>query len=570
MAKKKKEQIAAEDAGQEKQRLIQYILRCVKEAEDASIERRSAWKELWLLYQSKQDYSKKQSWQSKCFSPKIFMQVERAAALVKRALLQTRKLFKLNMDENPELSESEADKLREEVSEVERKFKRRLAKSNLTNIYSEMAKSAFLLGLGVPKVLWDDENDTTTYENVPILNLRIAPSYKPSQKKPPKYIIEYKEMTLAELRAMVDHVNKSAGSEIFDTAEVDKIEEDFTKLEQDHQRRKSMGVGQYSHVDKRVGIWEFWGSVISKDGKDIEENRLMMLANDKYLIRNQENGYNHKKPPYILTVPLTYPHRGFAGISLVEPMAKLQYAFNNILNLFMDNLNFSVNKMFEYNPTSLQNPKAILTIWPGKTIAKTVDTPVLQEVMTTNVAKDAVYGLDVLSREMQEGTAVTEFLMGMPGKKAKTLGEVEIKTSESQGLFDIIARDLEENSLKPLLEMSYDLMVQFSDFEDRKDKYQINVDGLSLILMQQKQIQQISQILVMALKSPDLKPRTDIGDLWQRLLGIYNLSDVYIEPEEAEQQAGQPEGQMMVSPEQIAMAEEQGRRDAHAALAGLV
>ncbi len=220
MAKKKKDQQKAT----EKQRIVQYIIQCKKEADDASLERRTAWRELWLLYQSKQDNSKKKSWQSKCFSPKIFMQVERAASQVKKALLQTRKLFKLEIDD--EVDEETRDAVKEQMPVIEKKFKRKLAKSNLTNIYSEMTKGAFLLGLGVPKVLWNDEKKTTTYENVDILNLSISPNYKPFQDDPPDYIIEYKEMSLAELRKMARETNAAAGSEIFDLTEVDKIEED--------------------------------------------------------------------------------------------------------------------------------------------------------------------------------------------------------------------------------------------------------------------------------------------------------------------------------------------------------
>ena len=82
--------------------------------------------------------------------------------------------------------------------------------------------------------------------------------------------------------------------------------------------------------------------------EEIKKNQVLMIANDKYIIRKMvDNPFNHGKPPYVLSYAMVYPHRGMSGVSLVEPSAKLQYTYNNILNLYMDNLNLSLdNKMY--------------------------------------------------------------------------------------------------------------------------------------------------------------------------------------------------------------------------------
>ena len=74
---------------------IQYILNLKTEAEDATRDRRQAADELWSLYQNRQDYSRKKDWQSKIFVPKVFMSVEQATSVVKRAIMSPRRLFKL-------------------------------------------------------------------------------------------------------------------------------------------------------------------------------------------------------------------------------------------------------------------------------------------------------------------------------------------------------------------------------------------------------------------------------------------------------------------------------------------
>lgn len=595
MAKKKK---PPEPESQQTERYVKYILDCKKEATDASKDRRAKWAELWQLYQNKQDYSLKMSWQSKCVMPKLFTQVERAAAEIKRAVLQSSKLFTIDLvDDSLQSAINElADLLKQpsaiqdpnaynearqqliklqkqqdrqvnKKDETEKKFKKEITKSNFSSAYSEMVKAAFLLGFGVTKALWDDKKKTCTYENIDVQNLYISPEFETSKSRRPRYVIEYKEYDLAELKKLAKEAN-SAGEKVFDIEEIDEIKEDWVRDKKKEKSRSQKGIKQFNPVNRKIGILEFWGDIINPEDDSIEENQLLMIANEKYLIRKQNNPFKHEMPPYVFTIPLPYPHRGWAGISLVESMVKPIYSYNNILNMLVDNLNFIVNKMYEYNPTSLMDAQTITAIFPGKLLKKNTNEAVLKEIITSNVGiVESLKALELLGREMQEGTWVTEFLQGMPGKP-KTLGEVEIKTAQSQGMFDVIARDLEENSIKPNLEMTYDLYVQFAEWPERKDNYQITVGGVTLLLMQREQTERLSQILGWALKDQQIAQRTDLDDLYRKILGIYNLSDVYkdvgatgamtgqLTPEQQTQIQAQAEGDakrdvMQMSPEQI-------------------
>ena len=63
--------------------------------------------------------------------------------------------------------------------------------------------------------------------------------------------------------------------------------------------------------------------------------------------------------------------------------------YNNIVNMIADNLNYSVNKVFEYNPTDLKNPQGLTVIYPGKTIPTNVSgQQVVREVVTTPVGAE--------------------------------------------------------------------------------------------------------------------------------------------------------------------------------------
>jgi len=529
--------------------IIHYISQCKQEAEDASRLRRQAMKELWDVYQSKQDYSKKEKWQSQTFIPKTFMVIEKAASLITRALMRIDKLFTVKpTDASIKELEGEAlDRVIAKADEVDKKLKTHLEESNFIACYSEMITSGFLLGFGAPKLRWEgDRNGTTEYDNVDILNLFIDPNYMPYQKGNPKYIIEFQEMDLASLRTNTQRTNNQAGKAIFNMKVIKKIEADYAEPEEKSEELRRRGLGDYSPVSKKVGLEEFWGDIISEDGKEVLENQLIVIANGKHIIRWQDNPFEHGKHPYILTTPIVYPHRGIAGISLIEPIVKVNYLYNNIVNMSVDKLNWSVNPMFELKRGRLLNPKTLTDLYPGKQIWSDGTGRAVEEIQVAGIKADTFVMLELLAREIQEGTAITEFIMGMPGKKSKTLGEVEIKTQESQGFFDVIARRLEQHSIKPLLIMTLDLLRQFTD-DDLEGEFKFNVGGLSLLLIQKEQVTRLMQILGMALKAPDLAPITDIPELWQKLLSIYNLSDVYKEPEETEEMAeGQPEQQAQI------------------------
>ncbi len=584
MAKKKdKAVIVDKSKEQEKQRYVDYILKCKRESEDASIDRRKNWAELWQLFQNRQDYSAKMDWQSKCVMPKLFTAVEKAAAEVKRAILQSGKLFKFELADDSlqtqinqladQLKKRQAiqdpnqyNQMRQQLEQLqsqqdaeltqldadEKKFKSELAETNFASGYSEMITADFLLGVGDIKPLWKTQRNgeaRVRYEVPNIQNIYISPDYNPNVDEQPPFIIEYKEMNLARLKKMAQDVNAATGKDIFDIDEIDKIQEDWAKEKEKLRERAQKGEKQNTPVNKKVGILEFWGDVIDDDTGEIEENLVMVIANEKYLIRKQANPFAHQSTPHILSIPLPYPHRGWAGISLVESAVKPVYAYNNIVNMLIDNLNFLVNKMFEYNVNNLMEGQDIKNIYPGKTIQTTTDNPVLREVMVSTQGIEAcVRALEILAKDVQEGTFVTEFLMGTVSKRPKTLGEVELKTNENRGMFDVIARELEENSLKPLLEMTYDLYVQFAGWQERKGKYRIVVGGLTLLLLQKEMVERLTQILMLALKDPNIQQRTDIDDLYRKILGMFNSSDVYIEPNATGIMGGQltPEQQLMI------------------------
>jgi hypothetical protein len=512
------------------QKEVQYILSKKKQADDAMRERRLIMDELWMLYQNKQDWTNKKAWQSKVFVPKVFITIEQAAAVVKRAVLATSTLFSLKV-RRAQKDNSQIEMAKQAKGEVERRFKEFVDDTNFADSYGEMTKSSFITGLGVPKVIW---NQGLEYFNVDSKDIFVDPHFMPSQKKPPMYVIEQKTMPLAELKSMAKSMNSAAGRQVFRMSEINKIKEDSQEDKEEWKRRARRGLQPFNRVDKMVQIDEFWGDIIDPENDSVKKNQLIWVANKARIIRRQDNPFNHKRIPYVLTSPIIYPHRGVAGISLVEHVVPMQYALNNVTNLAIDNLNFSVNKIFEANPTSLLNPKSLTQMYPGKMIFKHGANPAVTEVRTTGVGQDAFAVMGLLDQGIQKGTGVTDFLTGNTSKSGTTATETKIKTAQAQGMFDVIARNLEANSIQPLMEMSFALWEQFNPDlpEGISGAYDFNVGGLSLLLQEQEQSQNLQQILQFALSSPDISQMTDTQAAWKKFLELKDQGDLFAEQQQ--------------------------------------
>jgi hypothetical protein len=505
------------------QKEITYILNQKQQAYDATFERREAAYELWQLYQNRQDYSNKKEWQSKIFVPKIFMAIEQATSVVKRAILSPRRLFKMDViDPKDEVA-------REIMPLVEEKLKRRIKESNFATSYAETIKEGFLTGLGVPKVLWENG---PLFVNVAGTQTYIDPDYEVGPVNRPKFIIEEKEMDLAELKDMASRINKEAGQNLFNMREINAIKTDGEGFERKEREQLRKGLQHFVENDRRVNIIEFWGDIVDNETNKVKKNQYRMVANKKNIVRKQDNPFDHGQLPYVPTTPIPYPHRGSWGVSLVEPVVKMQYAYNNIINLSIDNLNFSVNKVYQYQPSNLVNPRSLTRLYPGKLVATHNGADAIKEVRTSNIGQDSFAAMGLLQSEIQKGTAVTEFLLGTAGG-SKTATEAKIKTAQAQGIFDTIARSIEINSLAPIIKMVFDLMVQFGEIPaELKDRYKFEVGGLSLLLVRQEQTSNVQQVLGAALQNETLADMTNIRELYSKYLELLNLEDVLVDEQQ--------------------------------------
>jgi len=577
--------------------VLEYVQDCWRRYQDVTTEIRTGWEELWQAYQSKQDYSKKQSWQSQICIPRIWMLVERASAEIRRAVMNTDQLFSVELDdidERAKIAQAQAeiqsipsqqekmlldrldglaqqedlgplrqtyakaaselrraignrlarasvrltealDALRPQEAirgQIETAFRSAIAKSNLAAVYSDVLKTAMLLGVGVIKCGWDRARKVPLHRAVSPENFAVDPDWDATADEVPEWCIETTYVKLPRLMAIAKEANEAG--KIYDVAKIKQLQADYAEFEIGQEARRK-GITEQMYKAGSVKLTHFWGYVPDPNVKTsfAASGKMVyaIIANDNYLIRLTANPFAHGRPPYVLVVPLRYPGRSFCGTSLAACGLKLAYAYNNLFNLMLDNLNLTVNKMYQCSPSDLSDPKQLTSVYPGKIwrLRPGVDSskPIIQEVPTGQLGIDGFRALEFIHNDIQEVTGITEFIQGLPGRQVKTLGEIQLKTLESRGLFDIIARELEQHSIRNILEMDYDMCSQFLGLPPRAKNLKINVSGLTVAMAKQEQLQGIMAVFGMVGRLPDLAAKTDLSLLWRKLLAIYGLADAF-------------------------------------------
>ncbi len=224
---------------------------------------------------------------------------------------------------------------------------------------------------------------------------------------------------------------------------------------------------------KTVVLWHFWGDIevekeIDADKKlQLHENYNVVVANGKYIIRKKKNPNTHGKYPYIFIPCIIVPFR-FWPIGIIEPIRSTLDYMDDIQNMMLDGMKFDLMNMYGIDFDSLEDPDNDLIIEPGNFVKfkggmQSVKDSITSLRQANTPVQAAVAVISYLDRIVQLASGVVDPLMGMVTKGEQTATEFRGSLSQSTIKFESIARDIEEFSLNPAIEMIYQLIWQNMD-----------------------------------------------------------------------------------------------------------
>jgi len=549
--------------------IVKYIVACKQESEDARTTRQEVWDKCWNAFNCYQDYSKKEDWQSKIFIPKANTFVEQATSAVKKALVYSPDMQFFNI-------EGVDEKDKKYAPLVQKLIKFWFKRIDFVSTFTNATRVAFITGYSPVKLFWkkepvykieknlDEKGNITlspekTYDSklciVPIDPYNMFPDPYTDGINKPKYRIERSWVDLADIKRLAEEGIYKNVNDLLNDYAPDEYKKTLERL--------GIDTDNASEYRKKVLIYEFWGDIYDKDGDLQYENCLAVVANEKYLLRGPiDNPFWHKRSPYIDVIPRPYPFRVY-GQGLIEFILNLQFAINNFANMIMDDLNIAIMKAFEADINRIENPEDLRSIAPGDIIkTQSGTTPAIRPIFTgdTSGIQIALNALYLLDREAQNNTGVTENLIGAPTSKGRpTAKEISIKTAQALGIFDSMARELEEKALSKMVEMSYFLILQFMDdfssptiqnilgdeglflvnmdTDQRKAEimgnYNFQASGISIMFDRQEMAEKLLTLLGIIGKDQQLAMQTDRRKVLEKLIHNLNLGRLedYLTPQ---------------------------------------
>ena len=159
------------------------------------------------------------------------------------------------------------------------------------------------------------------------------------------------------------------------------------------------GLCKPGHSDTRefIEIKEYW-----------EPNRVIMVANDKYIIRNEENPFANKRIPYFSFRDHTIGDE-FYGIGEVEIIEDLQEEINTQRNQRIDARSISLNPIIQIAPGAMIDEDDII-FEPGRIWH--VDPGSVQPFAVPDTGVSSVEEEMLATNNMKETTSVTDIIRG--------------------------------------------------------------------------------------------------------------------------------------------------------------
>ncbi len=516
-------------------------------------------------YRNKADFSAKESWQSRITIAKGHAAVKHATANILKLLTQTAQ---------PITVEDDTPRMVSWAPDVEKVVLKLWQKANYRECMRDTLEGGFACGLGAVKTTWNfDERNRTTLgdeNNQPVAinttmlegKLRLSSldpwniTFGPSTKQFGKvdWIIEESVVEIPDLLEM----SKVGGQQMFEN--VDKfIKEDFSADDYRQQiRRRKDEIQPREHIRHTARLWEFMGDLVDEDKQEIvQRDAHILIVNEKYLLKFGTIPYWDKKKGYIIFSPLSVAFR-FPGQGILETSRAIKESIDEIAQMQVDKLKFSLLAMFEADMGQLENPEDLATgVEPGKFFRKrpgSAGVQVIRPIEIPGITNDSFNALTAYHNEYQRGTFITDVTQGMLDTKGETTAtEIQQVQANTTLMLADIAMHIEDTLLAPLAELTWDRAFQFMDansnpswtsvlggqhgaFLDQLGRaermsiiqgdYNFTARGLSRVLERKQQLQNLLQFFgVVGQFGPMFIPFINMPDLFRRIFESFHFEE---------------------------------------------
>lgn len=473
MAKTKVKNVPVTDPENDRSTEIVQILQGYwQEADEArknGLNRRDdTWEQNLNLYYNRYDFSDKADWQSQETMPEVPNYVDRFAAALKEAVVASGDAFYTVVD--PYDKENDLADAIKRMTDV---WLSTLGRNQVGQVlgfpavFEEQMKMGAITALS-GAVLWkeDVEGGRVAFETVDPRFVWLDPTYRNL------YRVRRTEIDRHELVSMAKMQTKS-GKPIFRLPEMDALVQSV--MIEDQQRREEMAGHGMQQSSTRVPITldEYIATVVGRDGKVLAKDALMVVANDRYLIRGPEdNPYWHGKD-WMVYAPLVTTPLSVYGRSYMEDFGSIAQTFTKLTNLILDAVQTSAIKAYVMVPGMLLNPEQVNSgISPNKTflLEEGYRAEDFAKVIDSGELSPSAYQVwQALKTELSEAASINEIGMGQFAPNSRTSAtEVNSTQQSSSAMIRSVAQTVETRFADPLLDLVWKTGLQKTKADDRR------------------------------------------------------------------------------------------------------
>ncbi len=451
--------------------------------------RDDVWKTNLDLYWGKHDFSNRADWQSRQVMPEAPMFVDRFAAAMREALIASGEWYSVKLvgDDEDDLAPALKKLMDNWLSTVSRNQSGHPIP--FTAVFEDQMKLGALMA-ACAVVLPKTDSNGNTYISVESVDPRKV-WFDPTGRG--MFRIRKYEVDLYKLDEMLSMKDES-GDPIFDQDQIAFVVAGISQeTETDDADLKGHTADQT--VDRKpIELQEFLCDIVMPNGDVIGRNSLVVLANNKFIIRGPEKNPFWHEHDWLVFTPLISVPLSVYGKSYVENWGSIASTFTEMTNLILDAVFVTSMKMFALDPNMLEDPTQVEEgahpnkIWILEDGALQNAKEFMAAIDMGSLGPDAVRVWSSLKEELREGAAFSEIALGqLPPKGDITATEINKSEQGAASLVRSIARTVEERHLEPILDLIWKTGLQHLKKSDPELERLIGKDRYGLIYSNRKE-----------------------------------------------------------------------------------
>lgn len=209
-----------------------------------------------------------------------------------------------------------------------------------------------------------------------------------------------------------------------------------------------------------------WWMKYDLDGDGIDEECQIIIANRTVVVRAVANPFYHQKRPLIKVSFCKVPGEWY-GVGLIEPVLSLINQLTTVRRQRLDNVTLILNRMWKVRSTADIDPTKLVASPNGIILVDQMDDVMPLEIpdVTQSSYQDANQILnDIFSATVPQ--SLTGSIDDIKGTGSIGVGAVRANISQALEKFATAAKAIEDEGIKPMLIMFYELDLQYLNTDE--------------------------------------------------------------------------------------------------------